>query len=52
VRKCGPDGISVSVNFADVFIPASMLMEPSYYDEAERLFVWQYAGHDLFYDLG
>jgi hypothetical protein len=39
------------MKFADAFIPASKLMEPSFYDHPERLFVWQYSGHDLFYDL-
>lgn len=47
------DGLRVSVGFfSDVLIPDYALQTPSYYDEAEGVWVWKYEGSDMFMDVG
>lgn len=52
IKDCNHEGITVSLNFIDAFIPYSNLAEPSSFDELERVFVWHYEEADLFYDIG
>ncbi|KAL6071679.1 DNA-directed RNA polymerase III subunit RPC8 [Balamuthia mandrillaris] len=58
LRHSTPDGITVSLGFfEDVFIPKEELQEPSFYDKAEKLWVWEYQSetgeqHRFFMDPG
>mmetsp|Transcript_13124 Transcript_13124/g.15066 ORF Transcript_13124/g.15066 Transcript_13124/m.15066 type:complete len:187 (+) Transcript_13124:10-570(+) len=47
-----PDGLIVSLGFANVLIPAEMLNDPSEYDKKERLWVWKHSKDEVFYDNG
>jgi DNA-directed RNA polymerase subunit E'/Rpb7 len=46
LRACTRNGIHVSLGdfFEDVFIPEHALQEPSFFNDAEKLWVWKFDG--------
>eukprot|EP00879_Flechtneria_rotunda_P013900 GHRR01014517.1.p1 GENE.GHRR01014517.1~~GHRR01014517.1.p1 ORF type:complete len:222 (+),score=66.67 GHRR01014517.1:207-872(+) len=51
--KSTKDGLRVSLGFfSDVVVPDYALQTPSYFDEAEGVWVWKYEGSDMFMDEG
>ena len=52
IAACDSTGLLVSLGFYEwVLLPASELQQPSVWDDAERLWVWRYDGHELFMDI-
>ncbi|XP_002741858.1 DNA-directed RNA polymerase III subunit RPC8-like [Saccoglossus kowalevskii] len=56
IRSCSRDGVHVSLGFFDdIVIPPDALQQPSKFDEAEQVWVWEYetdeGTHDLFMDI-
>ncbi|PNH09607.1 DNA-directed RNA polymerase III subunit RPC8 [Tetrabaena socialis] len=52
LKSCSREGLRVSLEFfEDVLIPEHALQDPSFYDEAERLWVWKFEGNDMYLDL-
>jgi DNA-directed RNA polymerase subunit E'/Rpb7 len=38
--------------FEDVSIPDYALQQPSYFDEAENIWIWKYEGASMYMDIG
>ncbi|OKL56963.1 hypothetical protein UA08_07805 [Talaromyces atroroseus] len=46
------DGIKIGLEFfEDIFVPKELLFEPSRYDIAENIWVWENDGQPFFYDV-
>ncbi|XP_077976313.1 DNA-directed RNA polymerase III subunit RPC8-like [Styela clava] len=57
IKGCSRDGVCVTMGFFDdVLIPPENLQQPSKFDEAEQVWVWEYetedGTHELFMDIG
>ncbi|XP_033118101.1 DNA-directed RNA polymerase III subunit RPC8-like [Anneissia japonica] len=57
IRSCSNEGVHVSLGFFDdILISPDALQQPSKFDEAEQVWVWEYetdeGTHDLFMDAG
>ncbi|PNW75723.1 hypothetical protein CHLRE_12g538400v5 [Chlamydomonas reinhardtii] len=52
LKSCSREGLRISLDFFDdILIPEHALQDPSFYDEAERLWVWKFDGNDMYMDL-
>ncbi|XP_077979998.1 DNA-directed RNA polymerase III subunit RPC8-like [Glandiceps talaboti] len=56
IRSCSREGVHVSLGFFDdILITPDALQQPSKFDEAEQVWVWEYeteeGTHDLFMDV-
>ncbi|KAJ6656355.1 hypothetical protein lerEdw1_003858 [Lerista edwardsae] len=57
IKGCSLEGVRVSLGFFDdILIPPESLQQPSKFDEAEQVWVWEYeteeGAHDLYMDTG
>uniref|UniRef100_A0A7M4FQ97 DNA-directed RNA polymerase subunit n=1 Tax=Crocodylus porosus TaxID=8502 RepID=A0A7M4FQ97_CROPO len=57
IKSCSQDGVHVSLGFFDdIIIPPESLQQPTKFDEAEQVWVWEYeteeGAHDLYMDIG
>ncbi|KAG1675686.1 hypothetical protein FOA52_002395 [Chlamydomonas sp. UWO 241] len=53
LKSCTKDGLRVSLGFFDdILIPVWALQDPSFFEEAEKLWVWKFDGNDMYMDLG
>lgn len=56
IKSCSREGVTVSLGFFDdIIIPPEYLQQPSKFDDAEQVWVWEYVTpdgtHDLFMDI-
>lgn len=53
LKSCNREGLRVSLGFTDdIIIPEHALQDPSFYDEAEKLWLWKFEGNDMYMDIG
>ncbi|XP_071954233.1 DNA-directed RNA polymerase III subunit RPC8-like [Antedon mediterranea] len=57
IKSCSNEGVHISLGFFDdILIAPDALQQPSKFDEAEQVWVWEYetdeGTHDLFMDAG
>jgi len=52
IKSSNEEGIKVSLEFfGDVFLPNHLLQHPSYFEEEEQLWYWEFSEHKLFFEL-
>lgn len=48
VKETTQEGVQVTLGFFDqIYIPASLLPEPSTFDESDYMWLWEFDGHPL-----